>query len=243
VSQITLLDDYIVSCVTNKSRMPIYQHMSAVLREATPVMHIWDTQQPLVVPLPNGLVEWPDHAMCLGTFGGINNPNAPYHRFCVDVDYVDGEFDIWFNKRPWFMAGALVFQDGPASFDVIPLVRDLRRAGPVLHEVQLRYVYEAGRWCWCKAHTGPVNPMFHDVFIAQMEPDDRELVDANIWHLGSVMNLYLGSYWQHINKAGAWVAHPAKEPRIKKRGDKVVKIYREPTVGYKQFELLKGQGT
>jgi hypothetical protein len=139
------------------------------------------------------------------------------------------------------MAGALVFQDGPASFDVITLVRDMRLAGPVLHEVQLRFVYEAGRWCWCKAHTGPVNPMFHDGFIAQLEPDDRELVNDNIWHLGNVMSLYLGSYWQHINKAGTWVAHPAKEPRIKKRNDKVVKVYREPTVGYKQFELLKGQ--
>lgn len=233
--RVTLLDDYIMVCTMNQDVMPIYKFMLKAIKETTPVCHLWETADALQVGLPDHGIKWPDAAKCLWIPRGL----VPgYHKFCVDVDYMDGDFAPWFSKNQWTLEGALVFQSGLGSFDVVPLVKETRSRSIIQHEVQLHYEYSISGWTWQRATTGPINPLFHDYFIDRIEPEDQEKVEQAVAHLGNLMNYCLGTYWQYLQQPGQWHIHAGKEAKAKygKNGE-LKKIYKPATVGFKQYIL------
>jgi len=231
----TLLDDYIVTCRENRSIMPVHRNMDEAIKQTHPVAHRWDCGDPLRFPLPSCALDWPDKAMCLYTPTGVTQG---LHRFCVDVGYSGPHFEPWFEKTQWALEGVLVFQASHRDFDVIPLVREVMRRTVIMGEVQLHFELDGhDRWVWSKANTGPVNALFHDFFIDKIAPEHREQVNEAIDHLGNIMNLYLGSYWDYIQQSGIWEIRPAKMPKQKIKKGRVKKTYKPGTVGYKQFKV------
>jgi len=234
--KLTLLDRFIGTCTANSEMMPVYRNMVDAIRETVPVAHLWNTHKldMLETPLPAQEISWPDAAMCLYTPTGMT---PGYHRFCVDVDYTGGDFEPWFELTTWTLEGALIFQPAPDSFDVIPLAVETARGEIVLPEIQLHFELIDGKWTWSKATTGPVNSMFHDYFIDKIEDCDQPDVHEAINDLGNVVNLYLGTYWEHMLKPGIWAIYPSRAPKQKVRNGKVRKTYKPGSAGFKEYQL------
>jgi len=228
--QTTLLDAYIGTCLANKDRLHVCGAMNDVLRTTPPVAHIWETPNALVRPLANAPLVLPDSAMCLCVIPSIT---PGYYRFCVDQDMDAPILGDWIGGCPWSLEGLLVYQYDDKTFDTIPLVRQMSGGNSVMPEVQMHFTLTPEGWIWQKSKTGHVNSYFHDVMIRMLPDQDR--LDDSIAYLGSVINACLGSYLDYINRPGKWQICVAREPKLKLKNGKVKKLYREGSVGYKQF--------
>lgn len=227
---VTLLDDFVKSCQANGNIMPIYQHMSAAIQETQPVAHRWDGWElEQAVHLPDRDIVWPDAALCLAG----QYPIYPQHSFASDIGQRNDDADLWCRSFNWSLNGALVFQEGPQRFDVIPLCVESAKRSVVIPDVQLHFTRGDTGWAWAESATGPVNFAFHKVMLRDVE--DISDYDSNINDLGNIMSLYLGSYLAWLEQPGGWDITVAREPRLKIRNGKVKKVYREGTLGYKEW--------
>lgn len=231
---ITLLDKFIETCGANKNILPVFNLMDRTLKAVTPVCHRWQPWPDVKkCGLPNTTIIWPDPAFCLCSDKGIYQDR---YIFCVDIDYDDLPFVGWFGNTDWRLDGILVFQPDAASFDVIPLTLENTKRIICIPEIQLHYVKTDDGWTWYRAATGPVNGTFYDHFMDLIQEEDHPIVETNIALLGSIIDVYLGSYceWLAAND-GAWDIHPGKPPKVKLKKDRVVKIHKPGTVGWKEY--------
>ena len=233
--RITLLDDFIKSCQANKDVVPMFSFMDSAIQQTTPVAHYWDAWS--TAPrhsLPNRELEWVDRAFCLFSEDSLTEG---VHTFAADVDQTTADAHLWFNKFQWTLEGALVFEECPTAFDVIPIARERAQKSVCLPDIQLHFTKTDDGWSWQQARTGPVNYTFHLVFTTDLTDEEKVRVQEGVDHMGRLMGLYLGSYLQWLEQPGSWEIIPARAPRLKIRDGKVRKIYREGSVGYKTYQM------
>ena len=229
----TILDDYIGTCLANQHKLHVYGAMNGVLKAAPPVAHLWETDNPLRMPLPISPPSWPDTPMCLCVVPSIT---PGYYKFCIDQGTEAPILEDWIEQRPWSLEGLLVYPFDDTVFDVIPLAKHVGGGAVVMPEIQLHFTLKPDGWRWRKATTGQVNAFFHNVMLKMI--DDKEAVDDDIHHLGEVISYCLGTYLDYIKGPGGWQIHPAREPKLKLKDGKVKKVYQAGSVGYKQFMAL-----
>lgn len=229
----TLLDDYIASCSTYKDKLHVCRHMDEVLKGTRPVpqLHRARGMSARASGLPDKPIRWDDDAMCVFTPDGI----GPRHIMCVDVGQTMDSCVAWVTQARWSLEGLLLFQLDD-TFDVVPLVRS-DKPYIVIAEVQLHYTFGNGTWSWQYATTGPVNATFHEPMLHGCDEAQRQAFDENVNHLGNVISIYLGDYWDYLSNPGAWMIHPPRTPRVKVRDGKIKKLYKPGSVGYKEYTL------
>ena len=226
----TMLDMFIGSCLAHKNRLHVFDGMDKVLHQAPPMAHIWETKDPLQVPLAAGPLKLPDTSMCLQVVPGLT---PGYYRFCLDQDIEAPILEDFLGKHPWSLEAVLIYQFDEDSFDAIPLARQMAGGDMVMPEMQLHFELEPDGWIWKKSDTGCVNAFFHNVMLRMIE--DQSEVENSIRLLGSIVNYTLGSYVAHINQPGEWQIHLPREAKLKLKNGKVKKVYQDASVGYRQF--------
>ena len=236
--RITILDKYILTCLVNRETTPSFNYMVEVLKETTPVVHIWDKPADYIctTELPQTAVQLPSAALCLYSPTGLV---SGYYKFCSDTGTCSDERNILFNRK-WYLEGILIFQKSTSSFDIVPLVAEAQYGTAIMHEVQLHFEFVDGKWTWGKAATGFVNALFHNVLMKDLPQVEQEKVDNAIKQLGSVINLYLGSYLHYIDRSGSWLDISARAAKYKTNKDgKVLKVIKSASAGYCEFKPVK----
>ena len=245
----TLLDDLIITADNNSGALKVYKHIKQIIKETTPVAHIWnddvrlytnyrwhevkdtamETSQPkhYRADLPHSEILIPDgQAMCLCS----EMPLISRYSMCIDTGLA--EVKSMTGGNLFSLMGALFFQKDEKSFEVIPLIQAHK---PVLPEVQLHFELGKMGWIHTLSTMGPVNPMFHNYFIEKMNEDQKERTVRNLIKLGDVMSMLLASYLEYVSQQGQYTIRPAKagKPKIKK--GVIKKMLKPATVGYKEF--------
>lgn len=239
MTRTTLLDEFIITCEKNANVMPVMKHLRDIIRETPPVAHLWnsDIDKHLIrhaeLParirrLPGTPLMFEDSAMCLCSDAAL----IADYRFCVDTG--SPEFKKLMGNTSWSLRGVLIFQQSDSSFDVIPMIKNVRN--PVLAEVQLHYELINNVWQHTLARTGPVNPMFHEYFISKLDDEMKSEVYRDVEYLGDVCDLFIGSYIAFVSQKGSYTVHPAYRGKAKIKDGKTKKYYKLPAVGYKEFK-------
>lgn len=225
----TVLDNLFQTCLANRKIMPLYAYLEQILQQVKPMCLVWNEPEPLQTPLPDSDMTWPHAGFCLDLRAGL----APgKHSLCVDQGYQSPDTRVWCERLLWNLEGLLLFQRDAQRFEVIPLAAWSKDRSVVLPEIQLAFKRTDGGWSWEKSTLGPVNAVFHDTYIDRMDAEGVAAVDDAVDTLGNAISLCLGTlYTKLTNPLTTYNVTLAKDAKVKRRGDKVVKIYRPATVG------------
>lgn len=205
--------------------------MDQILRQTKPICLAWNQPDPLQEYLPDSDVVWPHSGFCLDVQpAGITRGR---HALCIDQGYTNDEAHGWCEYMGWQLNGLLLFQLNAQHFEVIPLASEYSNRGLTLPEVQLAYDRVDGGWAFKQSSLGPVNALFHEPHMRRMDEQGRDDATHAVEWLGSVVSLCLGTLYKKLsNPLTTYNVFPAKEARVKLKGDKIVKIYRPATVGH-----------
>lgn len=233
---LTLLDRYVITCESNKDRIPVCQFMATLIERTKPCCHKWSawSQAATYTSLPDRPIVWPDPAFCLeGREPVVPDP----YRLTLDVGHEGPGFDMWFRSVPWSLAGVLVYQFKSDGFDVVPLVIDSEGLRLCTPDVHLRYQYsERLGWLWGKADGLGVNTTMHNFVLTLMPKKEQGLVIAQANDLALAVGQYLGAYAAWLNAPGTWIKRAAIKPRVKEKHGEVHKVYFSGSIGYKEYE-------
>ena len=211
--------------------MPLYHFLHQILHQVKPICLTWNEPDPLQKHLPDSDMTWPHSGFCLNLEpAGLTRGQ---HMLCVDRGYTDFESLCWCERFGWHMDGLLLFQSDEKHFEVVPLLSEVKDRKVVLPEMQLAFDRVEGGWTWKKSTLGPINACFHEVHIRRMDNESKAEVDDAVEWLGGVISLCLGTLYEKLsNPLTTYNVFPAKPAKMKMKGNKVVKIYKQATVGH-----------
>jgi hypothetical protein len=226
------LDRYIRWCEAGASGVHVYGYMRDVLKQTTPVMHIWPKLGPFEpAKLPGKEIDWPMAAMCLGS----HEPYTLDPDWDLTISQLAVNEDLsMFTGYTWQLSGVLIFQLSATEFEVLPLITSSIK-DVVFTEVQLSYKLENGEWRATFAETGPVNNTFYKVILNKVTPDKAYGYPEKLDKLVNTVTSYLAAFYTAFQANPSVNIYPAKEGKLKIRNGRIKKAYKPATVGYIEY--------
>jgi len=237
---ITPLDHLREAARLNRFSMPVFAMFHELFEKAPIVTHRWEAwDHDCGTRLPKEPVAWPDMHFCV--FAPVDVVKGSYTH-CIAAGDPDTEVAPWFENNQWQLDSLMVFTRQDGDFDVIPLTRPAHGGVAYFPEVQLHFslVPEQG-WGWRMSPTGFVNPYVYLPLMRDMSEEEMAAVEDDVNHLGNMVELYLGSYYQYLQQSeGAWRVVEPKPAKVKKDDKgRLKKVHRISTAGYSIYETKK----
>jgi hypothetical protein len=170
--------------------------------------------------------------ICLCTANGV----VPGMYRPMIVDGTEGSVsDLQLDTHEWLLDAVMVFRRSSVSFDVIPLMTNVRADKTPFPEIQLRYTATDKGWAWRQSPVGFVNVIAYGDILGDLAPACQKRIDDAVQWLGGYILAYLGSYDKFLTTPGTWKVIAAKPPRYKEHNGKVRKIHDIAQAGYRQY--------